>query len=300
VTDFYLLGYNPGTPQFTFPRRGGNKLSGTCIVHTAECATDTVGEDSSAEDTARFIANRADYGSYHTLVDSDSIIEMVPYEYEAWQDSETNNWAVGISAACRTTDWGTMPADREERYYRNLAWAAADFVKYMREVYGIEVPRVRITGDQARNRVAGFCAHGDSGISRTDPGVKFDWARFFNYVNQELEGTVEEVATPEQIAAAVWGYNNGSDRDAYQHLRDIHAADRMTNMYGTELSVNEQIAWIDKNLNDARDLLLANITGNKAEVNIELSPEQITALADSLKDKLAPGVAADLAKRLAE
>lgn len=184
---FYLLGYDPGTPQYTFPRRGGAKLSGTCIVHTAECARDDVGEDTSAEGTAKFIAERADYGSYHTLVDSDSIIEMVPYEYEAWQDSETNNWAVGISAALRTTDWGNMPADREERVYRNLAWAAADFVTYMR-TKGIEVERKRISGADARARKPGFCAHGDSGISRSDPGVNFDWARFFRYTNEILDG----------------------------------------------------------------------------------------------------------------
>ena len=36
----YLLDYNPGTPQYTYPRRGGAKLSGTCIIHTAECAMD--------------------------------------------------------------------------------------------------------------------------------------------------------------------------------------------------------------------------------------------------------------------
>lgn len=297
MTNFYLLGYDPGTPQYTFPRRGGAKLSGTCIIHTAECARDDVGEDSSAESTAKFIAERADYGSYHTLVDSDSIIEMVPYEYEAWQDSETNNWAVGLSAACRTTDWRNMPADREEGYYRNLAWAAADFVRYMREAYSIEVPRVRINGAEARARKPGFCAHGDSGVSRSDPGINFDWARFFTYVDQELEGV--EVATPEQIAVAVWGYKNGQDKDAYQRLNDIANGEvTMTNLYGTQLRVTEQIAHIDKNLNDARDLLLASITGNKAQV--ELNSEQIAELANSLKDSLAPGVASELAKRLAE
>lgn len=301
MTNFYLLGYDPGTPQYTYPRRGGAKLSGTCIIHTAECARDDVGEDSSAESTAKFIAERADYGSYHTLVDSDSIIEMVPYEYEAWQDSETNNWAVGLSAACRTTDWRNMPADREEGYYRNLAWAAADFVRYMREAYNIEVPRKRISGADARNRKPGFCAHGDSGVSRSDPGINFDWARFFTYVDQELEGNVE-VATPEQIAIAVMSYRGeGQTKDVYQKLNDIADGNiKMVNQYGTELTLGEQLGHIDKNLNDARDLLLASITGTKAEVSIELSPEQIQGLADSLKEKLAPGVAADLAARLAE
>ena len=185
----FLLDYNPGTQQWGYPRRGGARLSGTCIVHTAECAVDTVGADTAAEDCANFIANRADYGSYHRLVDSDSIIDMVPWEYEAWQDSETNNWAVGISAACRTTDWLTMPGNVRDAYYRNLAACAAEFVRYMAGK-GVTVPLRRITGAEARARVPGFCAHGDSGIARTDPGVNFDWALFFAYTQAALDGSL--------------------------------------------------------------------------------------------------------------
>lgn len=185
---FYLLDHpQPNTQQWGYPRRGA-QLSGTCIVHTAECAADTVGPDGSAEGTAEFIRNRSDYGSYHTLVDSDSIIEMVPYEYEAWQDSETNPWAVGISAAVQADHWDKIPAARRDATYRNLAWAAADFITYM-ATKGITVPLRRITGAQARARVPGFCAHGDSGIDRHDPGVQFDWAKFFAYTRQHLNGS---------------------------------------------------------------------------------------------------------------
>lgn len=188
---YYLLDYNPGTQQWGFPRRGGAALSGTAIVHTAECAADNVGEDTSAEGCASMIANRADYGSYHRLVDSDSIINMLPWDYEAWQDSETNNWAVGISAALRTSDWLTMPQDRADRVYWNMAACAADFVSYM-AARGIEVPLRRISGAEARARVPGFCAHGDSDIARSDPGTDFDWGKFFSYTQQILDGNTQE------------------------------------------------------------------------------------------------------------
>lgn len=191
----YLLDYNPGTPQWGYPRRGGAQLSGTAIIHTAECAMDLDGDDSSAEICASFIANRADYGSYHRLVDSDSIIELLPWEYEAWQDSETNNWAVGISAAVQAGGWNTIPADRRDRIYRNMAACAADFVRYM-AAKGVAVPLRRITGTEARNRVPGFCAHGDSGISRTDPGAQFEWALFFTYTANALSvGTITAQGT---------------------------------------------------------------------------------------------------------
>lgn len=171
---------NPTTAQFSNPRRGGNKLSGTCIVHTAEMY--------GALNTAAFCMRRSDYGCYHTIVDDKIIIEVYPYEYETWQDSETNNWAVGISAACDAADWNVMGEAQREGYYRNLAFAAADFVTYMKDTYSITVPLRRITGQEARNRVPGFAAHGDSGIARTDPGPTFDWAKFFRYTQEYLNG----------------------------------------------------------------------------------------------------------------
>lgn len=182
----YYLADNPNpTPQFLTQRRGiYGRLSGTVIMHTAE--------GYGAASVAGFIASRSDYGSYHRLVDPNTIIEMAHWEWETWQDSETNNWAVGISAACRAADWLGIEIPTRLKYYRNLAICAADFVRYMREEYGIEVPRVRISGAQARARVPGFCAHGDSGLSRTDPGVDFDWDLFFAYTNEELGEETEE------------------------------------------------------------------------------------------------------------
>lgn len=235
---FYLLDNpQPITQQYGYPRRGAT-LSGTCIIHTAECALDNVGEDTSAEGTAEFIRNRSDYGSYHTLVDSDSIVEMVPYEYEAWQDSETNPWAVGLSAACQADGWHLIPADRRDRIYRNLAWAAADFVTYMK-TKGITVPLRRISGAEARARVPGFCAHGDSGIDRHDPGTAFDWALFFKYTSAALggatittQGTTTtpkdwfDMASKEDLRQVIkeenpWGYRNAKleKDDAYALLR---------------------------------------------------------------------------------
>jgi hypothetical protein len=181
----YLLVDSPNLtqPQGTFPRRGGAKLSGTCIVHTSE-GNWQAGVDS----LTNLVRARADWGCYHRACDWADIALYYPWEWETWQDTETNNWAAGIAAACKTTDWGTMPADIEEGYYRNLARMAADFVTYMKTQHGITVPLKRITGAEARARVPGFAAHGDSGVARSDPGANFDWTRFFNYTRQALGG----------------------------------------------------------------------------------------------------------------
>jgi hypothetical protein len=352
---FYLLENSPvnGTQwqQWGYPRRGSS-LSGTVIMHTSESALDELGPDAGAEDCAKFIANRTgSYGSYHDLVDSDSIIEMVPFEYEAWQDSETNPWAVGISAACRTSDWLTMGDAKREGYYRNLAWCAADFVKYMRAVYNIEVPRVRITGAQARAKVPGFCAHGDSGIARTDPGVNFDWARFFKYTDEALAGIDYQggVITPKdddimitlakkEGGTEIWagdgvvrrhipnpqslndliylgknGYLNVAKGGEIVTLKDLDAIgadipdvllNRGIPWYGyngkipTEgrqhTSLALQTGWADTQIVGLQDTIKANAG------TVELTEEDIAKIVEALKVSVAPAIAAELAKRLAE
>jgi hypothetical protein len=195
ATGYYLLDRTNRVLQYTYPRRGGFKPSGTIIVHTAENAMDLSGPDDSAENVAANIANRSDYGSYHRLVDADSIVKLAPFWYETWQDSETNNWAIGISAAVQAARWLDIESARRDRIYRNLARAAAEAVTWLKGE-GIDVPIKRITGAQARARQPGFCAHGDSGIARSDPGRDFDWNLFFYYVRQELGTATVTAAAP--------------------------------------------------------------------------------------------------------
>lgn len=295
----YLLDYNPGTQQWGYPRRGGAQLSGTCIIHTAECAMDLDGDDQSAEICASFIANRADYGSYHRLVDSDSIIDMVPWEYEAWQDSETNNWAVGISAAVQAGRWVEIPAARRDRIYRNMAACAADFVRHM-ATKGIAVPLVRISGAQARARVPGFCAHGDSGISRTDPGTQFDWALFFRYTAEALGGgiTTQGTITGDEDMAV-------SDDD----LRKIYDA-VWFGAPGAKLIPNEAAGnseWPYTTLGSltariSRDIVrpqLAELKGATGQPSI--SPAEVAdAVIAELGSDLAQVVVDEIAKRIAK
>ena len=72
---------NPNTGQFGWPRK---KVSGVIGVHTAENNTDFDGADPGAEDVARFIGRRTDYGSYHAIADADSRIKLVHPSYAAW------------------------------------------------------------------------------------------------------------------------------------------------------------------------------------------------------------------------
>jgi hypothetical protein len=182
---------NPYTAQGTYPRRGGAKLSGTCIVHTSEGAW-----NAGVNSLTNLVRTRSDYGCYHRACDWQDIALYYPWEWETWQDTETNNWAVGIAAACRTTDWAVMPADVREGFYRNMGRMAADFVTYMQTEYGVEVPLRRLTGAEARARKPGFAAHGDSGVARSDPGRDFNWDLFFDYTAQALTGSLSYASAP--------------------------------------------------------------------------------------------------------
>ena len=269
----YLLDYNPGTQQWGYPRRGAS-LSGTIIVHTAECAADNVGEDTSAEGCASMIANRADYGSYHRLVDSDSIIEMLPWEYEAWQDSETNPWAVGISAALRTSDWLSMPADRADRVYRHLAICAADFVSYMAGK-GITVPLVRISGAQARARVPGFCAHGDSGIARSDPGADFDWDKFFRYTAEALGGGITYQGTTITPAGGfLMALNDEAQENIYKAIGRLDKA--VAEIYARVFGRDVQRWYNPDNPGDVRTYAFeGSVAARSTDVNDVLSTNRI-------------------------
>lgn len=187
TTGFYLLDHRNRVQQFGEKRRGGEDPSGTIVIHSAENVADLIGADLGAESVARYCTTRSDYGSYHRLVDADSIIKMAPLGYEAWQCTKTNPWSIGISMAVRAGDWKKYGAAYTTAVLRNAAKAAADAVRDLKKYWGIDVPITHISGAEARAKKPGFVAHGETDPARrTDPGADFDWPRFLRMVREEL------------------------------------------------------------------------------------------------------------------
>lgn len=179
----YLEDHPPKISQFRAPRR--QNPIGVIGVHTAESIMDTVGPDTGAENVAAFIARRTDYGSYHDLVDSDSIVQLVRYENEAYHIAThtLNRRTTGLSFACRTTDWSKMSTAKRAGFLDNGAKAAARQARYHHAKKGIVVPARRITLAQALKGEPGFLAHGDADPKRrSDPGTRaphlFPWDQF--------------------------------------------------------------------------------------------------------------------------
>jgi hypothetical protein len=154
------------------------------VIHTAENSPDVTLPDSGAESVARFISTRTTPGSYHRIVDSDSVVEVVPFGWEAFHDGTgTNRHSIGLSVACHASQWGTAALGEawETGALDNLARAAAEADGWLKTQGHSGTPARRVTGDDARRGVAGFVSHAELDPSRrTDPGARFPWDRFLD------------------------------------------------------------------------------------------------------------------------
>jgi len=174
----YLIDHPPAIRQFRCPRRA--TPSGVVVVHTAESTPDQVAPDIGAENVAAFIARRTTYGSYHHIVDSDSRIQLVPFDCEAFHDATGSNpHSYGVSAATQAAKWSSMSATWRIATVRNMARAAADYAVWVKTKHGVVIPAKRVTRAQSEARQPGFISHAERDPARrTDPGADFPWAQF--------------------------------------------------------------------------------------------------------------------------
>lgn len=185
----YLVDNPPRRRQF---KARTQRPSGVVVVHTAESTPDWVGHDSGAEAVARFIQGRSDPGSYHDLVDSDSIITLVPYDQQAYHDGTGSNpHSYGVSAATQAAKWNQAPKEWRTKTVRNMARAAAHYSQWRREKYNVpHIPARRVSKAQSSRGVPGFISHGERDPGRrTDPGASFPWELFLDYY-KEFTGMV--------------------------------------------------------------------------------------------------------------
>lgn len=173
TTGFYLFDHPParsqGAPRTTwnFP----SAPSGVVAVHDTEGVMDDQGDDWGAENTAAYIVTRSDPGSYHEIVDGDSVVVMAPDDWMTWNvaadSANGHNW--GISAACRTSDW-----DPDADWTRRVIAQMGQRIRAFWERNGIDVAAANrwITRDEANRRIPGLILHGT-----WQPGDRSDaWA----------------------------------------------------------------------------------------------------------------------------
>lgn len=223
----YLVDNPPRVRQYRRPRRA--QPSGVIVVHTAESLPDETGPDTGAENVARFIRDRTNYGSYHDLADSDSLINLVPYDAEAYHDGTGSNpHSYGVSAATQAHEWKSLPGGWVDATVDNMARAAARYATWLKVNHGIKIPARRINRAQSEKRVPGFLSHAERDPRRrTDPGADFPWAQFLNRFEDHYLGE-DDMPTADEIARAVWAWDAREywDEDG-NRVRDRRSASDM-------------------------------------------------------------------------
>ena len=186
ATGIYLIDNPPRIRQYRSPRR--TRPSGLIVVHTAENLTDESPPDRGAENVAAFIQRRTNYGSYHHIVDSDSILQLVRFGDEAFHDATGSNpYSYGVSAATQAAKWGHVSKAWREATVLNMARASARYARWVKTNYGIIIPARRVSRAESEARKPGFISHAERDPKRrTDPGHLFPWDDFLSEFAKEM------------------------------------------------------------------------------------------------------------------
>ncbi len=171
---YYLLDNANRVRQYGSTRRKtkhGGRPTGAIILHCVQGISDLSGSDTSAENTARWITRDSTrQASYHTITDRDSIVRMLPFNMEAWHDTTSNNYSIGISVNWVVEDLPRMTKEQRYQYYEQFAIAVLEAVKWLKETRKITVPLDRIlTRAEVVAGKPGISTHG-----RMDPGRRYD------------------------------------------------------------------------------------------------------------------------------
>lgn len=102
---YLLLDLGTARRQFYEDRANGG-WNGAIGVHTTESPLDRIAPDTGAENVGTFIAGRSDAGSYVELVDTDSVVPLVPWYFTTFSvaTSGYNSRTLSLALAARGSD----------------------------------------------------------------------------------------------------------------------------------------------------------------------------------------------------
>jgi hypothetical protein len=214
----YLLDHpNPHGDHFYRTRRGGVLA---IVVHVTAGLEDLDGgDDHSAEGTAAYAASTDREVSWHSGSDTDSVVELLPAAFTAFQCVGYNSRTYGHEISKSTPDWRTVPPawiDRTlVRAAGYLAGKAHELGIPLRHASKAELDRAI-----AQNGApVGFVAHADlDPTRRRDPGYiarppagdTFPWARFLSLMTAPpKESSLMEYVTTAVVPGHTGPWPNG-------------------------------------------------------------------------------------------
>lgn len=149
------------------------------VIHTMECLE----LPEAGENVALWFAGKTKYeppmASAHFCVDSDSIVQCVREMDVAWHAKQVNARSVGIEHAGFAKQ---TQEDWSDAYSREMLVRSADLARRIAEEH--QIPVRRLTPDEVRSGLPGFCGHidvtnaYDRGIGHWDPGTGFPWEEY--------------------------------------------------------------------------------------------------------------------------
>jgi hypothetical protein len=188
-TGYYLIDHpNPAGPHY-YRTRIRPLLAQ--VIHITAGLQDLDGPpDRSAEDTAHYAAATTREVSWHTGSDSDGWLDLLPYEFTAWQCVGYNSSTAGHEISKADTDWRDMPPEWVDATLRH----AADAIRPKLAAHRIPIRKcTRAELDAAiaaGGPPAGLIGHHElDPTRRTDPGLyqglnTFPWDRFLRLLRE--------------------------------------------------------------------------------------------------------------------
>lgn len=196
-------------------RRNGAVPTGTTVIHAYEAPAGRT-----AKAGADYFLVRDNPASYHYLADAlGNRLHLAPWSGEAWHDTASNNWSVGLSMMTRAADWPKVTDEQRDNLVNGVALGAHLYSRWLVAQGKPPIPARRINRAQAMRREAGFIGHGEMDPGRrSDPGKDFPWDAFLNEFRRLEAGKGPAPAEPttpmseednEMIIFYAGGYPNG-------------------------------------------------------------------------------------------
>lgn len=250
--------------------------------------------------------------SWHWFVDPIAIVAMVPPWYAAWHASEANPMSEGFEqsgyARYSRAEWTTPEGMKQ---LDNLAWLwARRAVANGIPARWLTTQEVEAVTKHGNRTIKGFCLHRQiDPETRTDPGDNYPFDLFTKQVMHYMglgaaASTITEIPIEKETDEMLYLTAPGDNRIWLSNgVQKWHVPDPAHLIHIRTLAGYGALNVYA----DGKETLTAPALGVDmgaypvaSGAAVELKPADVAVIAASLKVSLAPELAADLARRLAE